>query len=1616
MDPTHTQSSSEAQPSKTSSSRKRWRILKWVVLCLLLTPLVLSLLVPILLYIPAVQRQLVAKAELWAAKNLNIELHIGDLHIGFPLKLHLEDVQAVSAEGDTLLLLGELQTVVPVLPLLNGQIELPQLALQGAKFFIPDSLRTTTIQGEAELLFAGPVAISLSQERVDVGTIQLKQGGFGLYSIDTVREEEEKPVKWLLQAQQIELDDAWVDITMPHDSLFVKADIERGQVSGFELDLETMLLCGDKVELDARSASYRRDSLSAPTPYVNYTNLVGKDLHLRATDFRQQGAYLEAEIGAISMREQSGARVNDFHGYFMMQDGNITVQHFSVTTPKSRAHGDIYLPLSFFIGDSIALLQADLQGSLHADDIYYFTTFNLAEIGQENPLLTSQNYELVLKANVSHQKINVQKLQLSRPNLLFLRAKGTIQTPFSSIKRRGKVTFEGEFEPAVESVVVLFAPSLNQKVAIPPNTKIGGNVNFNGKEIQGDFALSSLGQGAVSINAKYTLGGTQYFADIQSQDFNMAAFLPADSLGIVDMRLKVDGRGFDILSGKAHASIESHVGRFDYKGNSYRNFALAAALNGETFDLETSSATKGLDFALQMRGAITNRTITGELAGLIDTLDLGHIMGQSDTLRIRAALQGHFKSNLKEYHTLQLSVHDLFCHMGSQRLTVDSMQLSALTCSDSIEARLGSKDLNLHAFIGDGLSGFLRRIDGIQPILSNMAKLDTLVSAPLDRLIAFLPPTHFSLQIGANHPLSHFLSLHHIAFSEGNIGLSGDSVSGIRLAANLNQLVLDTTKINHIGLEVNTRSADLRSSLQSLALSSIWNSEEGISNFYVPSGEYILDMRLNVEKSRFRHQMPFSAQLAAQTDLNAIELSGSYIESSRPIHQMAAIAFRNGSGLGLSFKPSSIIIQGQQFTPNSDNAVYYSFENKSIRAALLLEGKDGAEIELKSSQDELRPQINRINLLVRNLQLSNLNDLFGIDELYGRVFADLILERDPNTLIPSAVGDISINDFSYQGEDVGHASLAIFYEPRDNSSHYINAEISHNGDLVMVTQGRYLQQDKKSPIKASVELETFPLAMINPFLGAELATLEGMLQGKLQASGTTNDIRLNGELFPQGATIFLPQIGDRFVLMTNILRIVDNKLKIDNLRLKPEDKHNYVAVMGDVTLFGPKGMTVDLGIRGDEVELIDSKASKGQMLYGRLISSLDLSVRGQVARPKIRGAVDIIGGTNVTYVYTTARVKAADNLDGVVLFTDFSDTLACKSEDETFSRLGGMDIALNIHIDPAVEIGIDLSPRGADYVRVIGGGDLRFEAPAFGQMSLTGRYNLSGGGSVKYNFPVVGRKEFTIDRASFITWSGAIMNPFIDFKATQRVRAEVVEGNDSRKVNFDVYIVAKDHLENIDLAFDLQAPEDLSIQNKISTMSQEERGKQAVGLMVSGSFLASDPSQLSMQKIFSSLAVGELNNLTGKFLEGTDFNVGMELHDGSTTGTGNTYTDYTYSFSRRFYNDRLRFVIGGRVGAGNLPTNYEQTFVDNVTLEYRLDQAGSRYVKLFHKRNNDNLLEGIVTETGASYLMRRKLWSLKDLFLFRSSSRLPLSLDSAGGTLTPPTSETDSITQGHVTQ
>ena len=138
-----------------------------------------------------------------------------------------------------------------------------------------------------------------------------------------------------------------------------------------------------------------------------------------------------------------------------------------------------------------------------------------------------------------------------------------------------------------------------------------------------------------------------------------------------------------------------------------------------------------------------------------------------------------------------------------------------------------------------------------------------------------------------------------------------------------------------------------------------------------------------------------------------------------------------------------------------------------------------------------------------------------------------------------------------------------------------------------------------------------------------------------------------------------------------------------------------------------------------------------------------------------------------------------------------------------------------------------------------------------------------------------------------------------------------------------------------------------------------------------------------MSGALASFMQSEINNITGSALRsmGLDLSANMET---STDASGGLHTDYTFKFSKRLWNNRLRLVMGGRVSTGSTAGGDNGAFFDSFSMEYRLNKNETQYLKLFYERESYDWLEGELSEFGAGFLWRRKLDHFKDIFNFKT--------------------------------
>ena len=301
--------------------------------------------------------------------------------------------------------------------------------------------------------------------------------------------------------------------------------------------------------------------------------------------------------------------------------------------------------------------------------------------------------------------------------------------------------------------------------------------------------------------------------------------------------------------------------------------------------------------------------------------------------------------------------------------------------------------------------------------------------------------------------------------------------------------------------------------------------------------------------------------------------------------------------------------------------------------------------------------------------------------------------------------------------------------------------------------------------------------------------------------------------------------------------MVNSKMTFKDFDIFTKGKTPF-TINGNVDFSNLERMTTDLKMKARNYELLNAPRTKRAMVYGKMYVDFDATLRGPIDALMMRGNMNILGKTDFTYVMKDSPLTVNDRLGDMVTFVNFNDTTEVANETIQPVSINGMDIAMTMHIDQAVQAHVDITPDGSNYMLLEGGGDLSFQYTPQGEMLLNGRYSLISG-EMKYEIPVIPLKTFNIQNGSYVEWTGNVMNPQLNITATERVRATVGEdGQSPRMVSFDVGIALSQRLENLGLAFTLSAPEDASVQDQLTAMTPEERGKLAVTMLVTGMYMA----------------------------------------------------------------------------------------------------------------------------------------------------------------------------------
>ncbi len=445
---------------------------------------------------------------------------------------------------------------------------------------------------------------------------------------------------------------------------------------------------------------------------------------------------------------------------------------------------------------------------------------------------------------------------------------------------------------------------------------------------------------------------------------------------------------------------------------------------------------------------------------------------------------------------------------------------------------------------------------------------------------------------------------------------------------------------------------------------------------------------------------------------------------------------------------------------------------------------------------------------------------------------------------------------------------------------------------------------------ASAIVRDFPLDIVEGALAVDGMTVGGTIDCKVAADGNIDSIALSAEVLPENARVILPAYGVDMTLGNVPIRYLGNKVILDSVPVYSLDS-TFVVADGTVDV---NESAFDITVRSERFKPLALAGNDSIPVTGNFEASLDIHAAGQFDNPEIHGRVGVLPATELTL---------------------------------------SLDEGNNVRLKASGSLDIDMMPGGEPAVK--------------GRLSVID-------GEVRYSFQYYPLLPFTISDESYVEFDGNVTEPYINIIATQPAKANVKsEGKNTRQVHFIVGLKISGTPDNLGLDFILKALNDNVIKDEIATFSQEEINTIAAALLVTGMYI-SDRNEAAYTSGYalSSILQSRINAFSANRHKDGAFNVDVGI--GEATHAGMTGTDYSMKLSKSFFDDRLQFVVGGRV-SDNKTMNKSTTlssFIDDLSLTWQARQGGNTYLKLFHKNSYDNIVDGELQKDGVGVIYEKE--------------------------------------------
>lgn len=1559
---------------------KSCKILIWTAMALIL------LLGAVLLVIYSSWGQEHMKELVVEMLNRNgMKAEIAELRLHFPLDIEIEglslDMPAQSIKA------GSLDASVKLLPLLTGHAKLSEANLTDGYFSMgsPDTTMCMVISGRDIALRDADVKLSSMDIHLADGAI--RGGNVSMLlnpdttTVDTVAPPAE-PTEMKIRVDRLSLAQFGFDMRMLPTIDSLSAVIPNGVATKLNIDLKSQTIgvgsftgselnaCYivpdsatiaatpvvppsttssapwtiniDTIGFSSSEALYTTRGVK-PLPGLDFTYIQADSLDLSIHDFYNQASIVKVPL-SISATERCGVRLQA-SGTLDVDSTGTRLVGFKASTPLGTD-----LAFNFLLGmgdmttDPSTALGLNLDGGVSvADARLMFPAFA--------PYFVTLPGDSKLYATIDVSgtagNLEISDMSLVMNGTARLKARGRVENAFQPENLGGNLELSGALIDLNQFKSVLFDKATAKQINLPMTT-FDGDVNMSRGHVAGNLTAHTH-DGRISLDADWHSRLKKYDVKLIADRFPVNAFMPLMGIGEISATADVDGTGYDPFSTSTKMNADLKVTKAIYQGYDYKGIDANVKLADGKADISLNSTNPNAMLSLDASGNLDGNTYKW-----IAHLDGEHINLQALNLSTEP---GVIAADLTA--TASITPKPLVLGAKLDLASLSYTDKITTTTLNDIVARLNANDSVTNVSLQNrDLYAFFSSESSLDSIMGSFTRVSQVISGEIAamkidviELQKALPPFTLDITAGKDNMLTDLLSESRSSFESLHVLAANDSV--ISLEAQMLDLQSPSMRLDTINFNITQHGPYL-------ALDGEVENRPGT-----------FDEWAHVKLAGFLAQNRMGIRV---TQHNIQDKEG---------YNLGIAASIADSVLTVSLKPVTPTIAYKPWTVNEDNYLKWSFAHKHLDANLHMSSEKSSlaiYTEHVSGEDEHQED------LVVSITDIHLADWIKLNPfappISGDLSADMRIGYENNNL--NGNGFVALNDFMYNRKRVGSIRSNIDLSTDLTGLIKAKADLSVDGQQAITLTGALNDSTAGSPLAMDLSLIHFPLATVNPFLPADVASLTGTLNGSMDVTGEGSDPRLNGWLQFDSTAVKLVMTGTDYAFNDVKIPVEENVVKFNNFNVMGTNE-NPLSVNGSVDIKSFSNPKIDLDLTANNMMIVNTKrAARGADIYGRGFINLNATAKGDMSFMAVNANLSILSGTNITYVMTDAATALTATKDNdMVKFVNFADTAAVNRADSLSQEGMAMLLDASLTIQTGSTINVDLSTNGRNRVSVQPDGTVDFTMPPFGQPRLTGRINIPNG-FVRYTPQFMSEKNFSFESNSYVAFNGDMMNPTLNIHAVDVVKANVTQtGQNSRLVDFNILLGITGTLESMDVAFDLTTDDDITVANELQGMSAEQRANQAMNMLLynvySGPGTRGD-SNLSGNAVYSFLT-SQLNNWAANTIKGVDLTFGVDQYDRTIGGSTSQTTSYSYQVSKSLFNDRFKIVVGGNYSTDtNADENFSQNLIKDISFEYFINKAQTMYVRLFRHTGWESILEGEVTKTGVGFVYKRKAPSLKGLF------------------------------------